>query len=80
MIIKGRVCNKCDTFKGFSYFSKNKYGKYGYKSICKICQKLPPKKVATLNENVKRCNWCDEIKNKDEFSKVNRDIKKDLIL
>jgi hypothetical protein len=34
---KGRDCSKCDTFKDWLSFSKNKRNSTGHNSVCKAC-------------------------------------------
>lgn len=34
----GKVCNKCGEFKDFSFFGKQKYGKFGHRAVCNPCR------------------------------------------
>ena len=37
--VKTKVCTKCKKQKTISEFHKNKYGKFGIRSICIVCNK-----------------------------------------
>ena len=40
MEIGSKVCTKCQTMKPFSDFSPAKHGKYGLRSICRVCKNI----------------------------------------
>lgn len=46
-----KTCNKCGETKDFSFFYKNKYGKYGLNGKCKQCSSLDRKEHYKKNKN-----------------------------
>lgn len=65
-------CNRCKTEKHVSCFCKNEYGKNGYKSICKKCEKekrqqkriekgLPPDGTRRKSYIQKKCEYCEKV-------------------
>jgi hypothetical protein len=47
-----KFCNQCQNFKSFNNFYKHKFGKYGLRSICKICFKNNKKRYDIKNSEI----------------------------
>jgi hypothetical protein len=58
-VISIKTCSKCGIEKSKKYFSKNKYSKDGFRSICKQCDKLRNK-----NWRLNNLNHCKETSRK----------------
>lgn len=79
-IAKGRICTKCNKWKTWEHFHKDRYGMHGQSSRCKECKRQSdaqrhPKQPATLErrklytQGLKRCSKCGQIKRPREFCK-----------
>lgn len=55
-----KECNKCNTIKEFSFFSKSKSGRFGYCNTCKECRSNDRKQLSykPLQEGTKFCLDC----------------------
>lgn len=62
-----KTCTKCGETKSLSEFHKNKMGKFGVRSYCKIC--VASSKYEGEMSDVKTCTKCGETKCLSEFSK-----------
>lgn len=64
-MIDQKKCSRCKTWKPFSYFSKDKAEKDGYRYSCKECDKKAKVFYPTnnpLNLTEKKCSKCKEVK------------------
>lgn len=60
-----KICSKCKCEKNLDEFYPNSSGKFGVKSVCKICEKENKKKYTSLNkEKIRNKNIAYYIKNK----------------
>jgi len=62
----GRQCSKCEVFKLWSGFSKNKHGTRGYQSWCRDCLReytgAKKKKEYTITKDGRECSECGVFK------------------
>jgi len=76
--IIGRKCSKCNEFKLFNEFHKNKKGKHGVNHLCKSCVKVKTKKYWAENKEVMKLRkqaWIDKDPEKAKASKRTSDAK-----
>lgn len=72
-----KKCTKCFEDKLFSEYRKQKRGKYGLMSVCKLCQSKIEKTERKNNpERVKKTNHEQYIKNRDKRLEYNKNYRK----
>ena len=70
-IRKGKVCNCCGEFISLKYFSRDAHAKDGYRTTCKLCDKVSQRRsrenMTYIAREQKQCTECGRVKSIREF-------------